>query len=104
MRESTDPRIRWSIIDSIKQFMLGPYRYDILPPRARLAQQNQARIGWFQLLMGFMSKSWLPIQEAYLVRIHSKTNARRWASQIIQKLMQIAWDMWANRNDAKHND
>ena len=104
MRGSTDPRIRWTIIDGIKQFVFGQYRHDILPPRARLAQQNQARIGWFQLLMGFISKSWLPLQEEYLVRTHSKTNTRRWASMIIQKLMQIAWDMWADRNDAKHND
>ena len=72
--------------------------------RARNAQRCQDRIGWFQLLMGFMSKSWLPIQQDYLERHNSKINARRWATQLIKKLMQIAWDMWGDRNDAKHND
>ena len=94
----------WIIIDGILRFVLGRHSYDILPPRARLALQNQDRIGWFPLLMGFVSRSWLPIQQDYLDRHHSKTNARQWATQLIKKLMQISWDMWADKNDAKHND
>ena len=45
MRESMDPRIWWTIMDGIKQFMFGQHRYGILPPCARLSVLDRLRFG-----------------------------------------------------------
>jgi hypothetical protein len=67
------------------------------------AVKEQDRIGWYNLLLGRMSKKWMDAQQKYLESIGKRTTGRRWAIAIISKLWDIAWDMWQHRNHIKHN-
>jgi len=35
-------------------------------------------------------------------RMRSRKSSRRWTSELIKKLWNVAWDMWEQQNDALH--
>jgi hypothetical protein len=77
------------------------YRNDELGTKATLSEQD--RIGWYNLLLGRMSKKWMDAQQKYLESMGKCTTGRRWMISIISKLWDIAWDMWQHRNHIVHN-
>jgi hypothetical protein len=98
----TDPDITASIIE-----YLEAWRNDTRPtnnylPHILHSLQAQDEIGWQQMLEGFQHLSWEEIQARYYRSIRSLRTGRRWASQLIQKLWGVAWDMWEHRNGVLH--
>ena len=64
---------------------------------------NQDLIGWNCFFHGFWIKEWEGAQAAYLLSIKSKRSPKRWIISVIQKLWDIAWDMWEQRNGFLHD-
>jgi hypothetical protein len=64
---------------------------------------DQDRIGWYNFLLGRMSKKWSDAQQRYIDSLKRKHSGRRWTAAVIQKALDIAWDMWEQRNDVKQN-
>ena len=58
------------------------------------AAQDQALIGWDNLLFGCLAKSWLPIQQAHSRRIKSQRSVDLWAAQVITHLLEISHALW----------
>jgi hypothetical protein len=54
-------------------------------------------MGWHRFIDGFLMASWLDTQQSYLAFIGGKTTSKRWASRLITKLWETAWDMWRHR-------
>ena len=53
-----------------------------------------------------MAKDWEYAQDSHYKWCKSRRSGRRWTISLIQKLWDIAWDLWENRNDmlyAKEN-
>ena len=44
------------------------------------------------------------LQQKHFTDKDSKQTGKRWTTEIIKKLIQVAWDMWDHRNDILHND
>jgi hypothetical protein len=65
--------------------------------------EKQNENGWESFLLGFWVSDWFAVQEKYLQTIKCKISIRRWASSIIRKLWNIAWDMWDHRNQWLHH-
>ena len=63
----------------------------------RLALEAQSRLGWGSLLLGLPSTEWAHVQDVYFKSIHSRRSGRRWVTELIQKLWDVAWDLWAYR-------
>ncbi len=52
---------------------------------------------------GVISRQWRETQAGYWKTYKSRKLNKRWTTALIQKLLQIAWDMWQHRNHALHN-
>jgi hypothetical protein len=64
--------------------------------------QKQDEVGWQSLLEGRPSLGWSEVQQRYYEWIGSRRSGLRWLTALIQKLWDIAWDMWDNRNRVLH--
>jgi hypothetical protein len=49
------------------------------------------------------SNKWSDSQQKYIDSLKRKNSGRRWTSSVIQKALDIAWDMWEQRNDINNN-
>ena len=65
--------------------------------------QKQDEIGWQSLLEGRPSLGWSEVQQRYFEWLGSQRSGLRWLTALIQKLWDIAWDMWDNRNRVLHD-
>jgi hypothetical protein len=111
----TAPEIKHALVSRLRQWRKTSSaavtdQDTIFPPYSRTdafgtqqAVEAQDKIGWYSLLLGRMAKEWTDAEQKYLESIGKKTTGRRRTISIIQKLWDIAWDMWAHRNHIKHN-
>ena len=74
-----------------------------LPDQFRAVFVAQDELGWEAFLFGFWVQQWEAVQKAYLVSLNSKVPVKRWATSIILKLWDVAWDMWDQRNQFLHD-
>jgi hypothetical protein len=72
-----------------------------MPDTARISQAwiqqeflDQSTLGWRNFLEGFLHKSWQETQGIYFARIGSARSPKCWTIALIQKLWEVAWDMW----------
>jgi hypothetical protein len=71
-----------------------------------MALAAQDSNGWDNFFEGRLAQDWEQAQTAHYKWCRSRKSGRRWTIAIIQKLWDIAWDLWENRNDmiyAKEN-
>jgi hypothetical protein len=69
---------------------------------------QHAKIGWYQFLLGRFGRKWSDAQwsdaqQRCPASLHQKNTGRRWTISLIQKAIDVAWDVWEQRNDIKHN-
>jgi len=62
--------------------------------------QNQ--IGWDYIFDGWLSKQWHLRQEQVWRASQSCHSSRRWTSELIKKLWNVALDLWAHQNGILH--
>jgi hypothetical protein len=67
------------------------------------AVESQDKIGWYNFLLGQMSKKWSSSQQRYIDSMKRKNSGCRWSALVIQKALDIAWDMWEQRKDINQN-
>ena len=67
--------------------------------KLRLALLEQDSIGWYQFVLGLHSSRFADIQHQYFISINKKNTGLRWTTLLIQKLLDVAWDMWQQRNN-----
>jgi hypothetical protein len=54
-------------------------------------------------MLGRIALKWSDSQQHHIESLRKKNNGRRWAVSVIQKALDVAWDMWEQRNDVKHD-
>ena len=59
-------------------------------------------MGWQAFLEGTPVKQWAEVQQCYYDWIKSKKSGERWLTAIIQKVWDVAWDLWEHRNSIMH--
>jgi hypothetical protein len=67
------------------------------------AVKEQDKLGWYQFLLGRFGRKWSDAQQRYIDSLQKKNTGRRWTISLIQKAIDVAWDMWEQRNDIKYN-
>jgi len=75
-----------------------PYNEEVVE-----ALKNQDSIGWRALLEGCPATGWAEAQQAVFDGLGSKRTSRRWATAMVKKMMDTAWDMWDHRNSVEHD-
>jgi len=56
------------------------------------------------LIEGWIPLAWCLEQEQYWTHIRTHKSSKRWTSELIKKLWDVAWDLWDQCNEALHND
>jgi hypothetical protein len=62
----------------------------------------QETIGARQFFEGWTHHEWEKLQEQYYSGIKSRRSSKRWATALITKLWNVAWDLWEFRNGVFH--
>jgi hypothetical protein len=102
VKACTHPNIVEVLIDR-----LTSWRYDLEPSSItvsnflglRATVECQDRIGWQAMLEGTPVIGWAEVQQRYL----EWRKKRRTGSAVIQKMWDVAWDLWDHRNGILHN-
>ena len=61
----------------------------------------QDRIGWLAFFEGCIAVEWAGVQEAHFIWLGRRNTGKRWATSLVVKLWEIAWDIWDHRNQIK---
>ena len=61
-------------------------------------------MGWFQFLLGRHPTAFETIQQQHLTQEHFPGSGKRWATALVKKSFEIAWDMWEHRNGILHGE
>jgi hypothetical protein len=61
----------------------------------------QDRIGWLAFFKGCIAIEWAGVQEAHFLWLGRRNTGKRWATSLIVKLWEVAWDLWDHRNQVK---
>jgi len=72
-----------------------PWKFQALLP-------SQSAVGWGKFFEGWVVSQWTEQQNRYYKIIRSHRTGRCWTIAILQKLWNIAWDMWEHRNRTLH--
>jgi len=67
------------------------------------ASKEQSWLGWNLALDGVISKKWQEEQAAVWKAFKLRKSSQRWTTALIQRLVDMAWDMWHHRNEVLHN-
>ena len=70
-------------------------------PGLLLAIAAQDRIGWLAFFEGCIAVEWAGVQEAYFLWLGRRNTGKRWATSLVVKLLEVAWDLWDHRNQVK---
>jgi hypothetical protein len=102
----TDPEIQSVIITHLTQCLNSqpPTPLPITSPHVQAAIDIQNDIGWENFFEGCVAKEWEHTQIVYYYWCQSKKSGRRWTTALIQKLWDVAWDLWAYRNGIVHSN
>lgn len=105
IQAKTDPAIQRTILRHLNHWQQSSVGTPGPPvPRLRQALESQLDIGWHNLMEGKVSDHWGTVQEAYYKTIGSQKSGLRWTTALIQKLLDVSWDMWDHRNSIRHNN
>ena len=101
----TDPEIQSAIITNLTQCLNGqpPTPITETSQGVHAAIDIQNDIGWENFFEGCIAKEWEYTQIVYYEWCRSKKSGRRWTTALIQKLWDIAWDLWEYRNGIVHS-
>jgi hypothetical protein len=105
---NTAPRLRKTIIKRIRQWRKHgdrtlPHFNEYDQWGTQHAVRAQDAIGWYQFLLGRVARKWSDAQQRFIDSLNKKNTGRRWTASLIQKALDVAWDMWEQRNDIKYN-
>ncbi len=97
-QRNTLPDIQATIIQSLNNWLLH------LPPLCTTSPflDIQNNIGWDHFVEGFLPVQWLDAQQQHYLSLNRLESGKRWATELILKLWNVAWDLWEHRNNITH--
>jgi hypothetical protein len=102
----TIPGVAELIIDRLREWRTAPTSpdnpIDHSFPGITAAVEAQDTIGWDRFLEGCLAQEWRSAQQTYYQWLDSRRTGLRWASSLITKLLDVAWDQWEHRNSVVH--
>jgi len=99
-----------AIIHAVRDRLLSWKSHDNLPlfhsnfPGLQAAIAKQDALGWDSFLEGTIAIEWQSVQSTYYLFLQSRKTTLRWASALIRKTWEVAWDQWEHRNGILHGN
>lgn len=103
-KEKTQPDIRRTIISRLEAWRTQQHANNAgsTYPGVPTATAEQDKAGWQSFFEGCPVRGWAEAQHTYFVWIGSRRSGRRWLAALLQKLLDVAWDLWEQRNAILH--
>ena len=95
----TDSSLRQLLLSGLRAWSTG--QPPPTTPATSLATR-QTLLGWRSLFEGRPAIGWRHTQQLYYDSIGSSKTGKRWLTQLLLKLVSIAWDLWEVRNGVLH--
>ena len=103
VEKKTDPTLQVAILAKMQAWQTGLAGYHYRGSRElELAIQEQDQIGWWNFMLGRVSKKITSLQDQYYDRINSKFTGATWTRRLIKEIWKVSWNMWEQRNDRLH--
>jgi len=103
---NTYPDLQTYIISSLEQWFEYPnselYTFLDNNDTSSHAFRHQNKLGIYSLLLGFISKHIIAIQQDYYTSLSSKKNGIRWGANLTPRLWNMIYQLWCHRNDILH--
>jgi len=96
--QQTDPILQQIIVESLQQWV-----NEIPVQGSHPVASGQAVIRIECLIDRWLSCSWQHHQDQVWKQYKSRRSSLRWTAALIQKLWDVAWDMWEHQNEALHS-
>jgi hypothetical protein len=100
----TDPTLAHVISSYLKSWQSGSGIQYSAPREFQMLILAQSGVGWRRFFEGWWVTHWASLQQRYYTIIKSTRTGNRWVSAIIQKLWNIAWDLWEHQNGILHEN
>jgi hypothetical protein len=100
----TDPTLAHVISSYLKSWSSDSGIQYSAPREFQMLILAQSGVGWRQFFKGWWVMHWASLQYRYYTIIKSTRTGNRWVSAIIQKLWNIAWDLWEHWNGILHKN
>ena len=93
------------MLQGFRKFFTEDRDYGALevPLEAAMVAQEQAAIGWDQMVLGRFSHQWQNQQNYHLGSAATpKDNGQTWMTSVVDKIYTEWWSLWISRNEDKH--
>jgi hypothetical protein len=100
----TDPEVAAAILNGLQNWRAGTTDGMTYSWQVQNAVSQQEDLGWQPFLEGWLCLEWAALQQAYLDLLGSRRIGKRWVTELIKKLWQIAWDLWEPRKGSLHEN
>jgi len=97
-QENSDPQLILSLTQGLQAWW-----EEEAPLCKSMAEKMQAKVGWSMVLDGWLILKWRAQEEAYWEQWKRQKSSKQWTAELIEKLWNIAWDLWDHSNEALHN-
>ena len=103
-KQQTQPNLADVICDRLSAWKLNSDRKVTVLPFLGLQDTVllQDMVGWQAFLEGTPVRRWAEVQQCYYEWIKSRKSGERWLAALIQKVWDVAWDLWEHRNSIAH--
>lgn len=99
----TDPVLEKWILLGLQQWRTSsPPTHVAAMPHIRQAIMDQDKLGWWQFLLGRITKSLIQAQSNYITRRHPRRHIATWSTKFYDQVWTISFTMWDHRNTALH--
>ena len=99
--QHTKPTLRHGIIQLLEAWYSDTPWAPQIPfsaPEDQFVFNAQQQAGTDRALDGFLVTHWASAQHQYYLWLQRRTTGRRWLARLIQKIWEIAWDLWRHRH------
>jgi hypothetical protein len=62
----------------------------------------QDHMGWLAFFEGCIAVKWAGVQQAHFLWLGRRNTGKRWATSLVVKLWEIAWDLWMTTQHETH--
>ena len=98
--QHTDPDISGAIQEGVSAWMSNRTpAFGNWSLEAQSVAQSQTNIGWNNFLLGLVATDWGALQQRYYDCMITRKTGLSWTKALVRRIWQIAWALWADRND-----
>ena len=102
----TSPDLEVDLIGRLQAWRAGRPPPALTTTSAAVSEaiEEQDSIGWWNFLLGRVSRKFAEVQSEHFKSIQSRRTGRPWLTGLIRQVWDLSFQMWEHRNNILHSD